>query len=92
MPSRPAPGNQSFQNGTPTSPTSDRTGAPTASVATSVSSRDPRMAQPTLDRSNIVRRKLAGYVGFANLPNQWHRKSVRKGFHFNVLVVGKVAT
>jgi hypothetical protein len=38
--------------------------------------------------ANIVRRKLTGYVGFANLPNQWHRKSVRKGFHFNVMVVG----
>jgi septin 7 len=38
---------------------------------------------------NIVRRKLLGYVGFANLPNQWHRKSVRKGFNFNVMVVGE---
>lgn len=38
---------------------------------------------------NIVRRKLTGYVGFANLPNQWHRKSVRKGFNFNVMVVGR---
>jgi hypothetical protein len=38
--------------------------------------------------NNIVRRKLTGYVGFANLPNQWHRKSVRKGFNFNVMVVG----
>jgi len=41
------------------------------------------------DNRNIVRRKLTGYVGFANLPNQWHRKSVRKGFNFNVMVVGK---
>lgn len=40
------------------------------------------------DSRNIVRRKLTGYVGFANLPNQWHRKSVRKGFNFNVMVVG----
>ncbi|KAF8453987.1 septin 2 [Terfezia claveryi] len=40
-------------------------------------------------RHNIVRRKLTGYVGFANLPNQWHRKSVRKGFNFNVMVVGE---
>lgn len=40
------------------------------------------------DAKNIVRRKLTGYVGFANLPNQWHRKSVRKGFNFNVMVVG----
>lgn len=47
-------------------------------------------AAPALsDNRNIVRRKLTGYVGFANLPNQWHRKSVRKGFNFNVMVVGK---
>lgn len=46
-------------------------------------------APPALtDNRNIVRRKLTGYVGFANLPNQWHRKSVRKGFNFNVMVVG----
>ena len=42
--------------------------------------------------ANVVRRKLTGYVGFANLPNQWHRKSVRKGFNFNVMVVGTCAS
>lgn len=36
----------------------------------------------------IVRKKLMGYVGFANLPNQVHRKSVKKGFHFTTMVVG----
>jgi len=46
-------------------------------------------APPASDNRNIVRRKLTGYVGFANLPNQWHRKSVRKGFNFNVMVVGE---
>ncbi|XP_075425669.1 septin-2 isoform X1 [Ascaphus truei] len=30
-----------------------------------------------------------GYVGFANLPNQVHRKSVRKGFEFTLMVVGE---
>lgn len=35
-----------------------------------------------------VRKKLMGYVGFANLPNQVHRKSVRKGFQFTAMVVG----
>lgn len=30
----------------------------------------------------------AGYVGFANLPNQVHRKSVKKGFEFTLMVVG----
>ena len=37
----------------------------------------------------VIRKKLMGYVGFANLPNQVHRKSVRKGFQFTVMVVGQ---
>lgn len=54
-----------------------------------VSSKDPKAAaMAASDMRNVVRRKLTGYVGFANLPNQWHRKSVRKGFNFNVMVVG----
>ncbi|WFD29604.1 Cell division control protein 3 [Malassezia sp. CBS 17886] len=35
------------------------------------------------------RRKLTNYVGFANLPNQVHRSSVRKGFTFTAMVVGE---
>lgn len=64
--------------------------SPSQEVPQSVSSTDPKIAaQQASDMRNIVRRKLTGYVGFANLPNQWHRKSVRKGFNFNVMVVGK---
>ncbi|KAI7885496.1 Septin [Lichtheimia hyalospora FSU 10163] len=37
----------------------------------------------------VVRKKLQGYVGFANLPNQVHRKSVKKGFQFTCMVVGE---
>jgi len=37
----------------------------------------------------VVKKKLNGYVGFANLPNQVHRKSVKKGFQFTLMVVGK---
>lgn len=37
----------------------------------------------------IIRRKLNGYVGFANLPKQWHRKSVRRGFSLNIMVAGE---
>lgn len=37
----------------------------------------------------VVHKKLMGYVGFANLPNQVHRKSVRKGFQFTAMVVGQ---
>lgn len=59
------------------------------SAPQTVTSKDPKAAAAAAnDMRNIVRRKLTGYVGFANLPNQWHRKSVRKGFNFNVMVVG----
>ena len=43
---------------------------------------------PQTSASSIIRKKLMGYVGFANLPNQVHRKSVRKGFQFTAMVVG----
>lgn len=32
------------------------------------------------------------YVGFATLPNQIQRKSVRKGFEFTLMVVGEQET
>jgi septin 7 len=84
-------------NGAPMAPTR-ASPAPIANGKTSpqeipqsVSSSDPKVAaQQASDMRNIVRRKLTGYVGFANLPNQWHRKSVRKGFNFNVMVVGRL--
>ncbi|XP_076109779.1 septin-7-like isoform X4 [Mytilus galloprovincialis] len=34
-------------------------------------------------------KELEGYVGFANLPNQVYRKSVKKGFEFTLMVVGE---
>lgn len=37
----------------------------------------------------IIRRKLNGFVGFANLPKQWHIKSIRRGFGLNLMVVGE---
>ena len=79
-------------NGKPTSPYVERSNpmGPQGQIsAQTVSSKDPKAAaQAASDMRNVVRRKLTGYVGFANLPNQWHRKSVRKGFNFNVMVVG----
>jgi septin 2 len=36
-----------------------------------------------------VNPEVPGYVGFANLPNQVHRKSVKKGFEFTLMVVGE---
>lgn len=35
-------------------------------------------------------KELEGYVGFANLPNQVFRKSVKKGFEFTLMVVGEL--
>ncbi|KAF2127582.1 Septin [Dothidotthia symphoricarpi CBS 119687] len=58
-------------------------------IPQTVTAKDPKAAAAMANDMNIVRRKLTGYVGFANLPNQWHRKSVRKGFNFNVMVVGE---
>uniref|UniRef100_A0A8C3G736 Septin n=1 Tax=Cyclopterus lumpus TaxID=8103 RepID=A0A8C3G736_CYCLU len=34
-------------------------------------------------------KNLEGYVGFANLPNQIYRKSVKRGFEFTLMVVGE---
>ncbi|KAF0040505.1 hypothetical protein F2P81_006403 [Scophthalmus maximus] len=36
-----------------------------------------------------AQRNLEGYVGFANLPNQVYRKSVKRGFEFTLMVVAK---
>jgi septin 7 len=79
----------SIPNGKPTSPFVKESNPMGANAAQTVSSKDPKAAAAAAnDMRNVVRRKLTGYVGFANLPNQWHRKSVRKGFNFNVMVVG----
>lgn len=44
---------------------------------------------PTQPNLKIIKRQITNYVGFANLPKQWHRKSIRNGFNFNLLCVGK---
>lgn len=87
----PIPNQANLPNGKPASPSVTQSNAmPNGGAAQTVTSRDPKAAaQAANDMRNIVRRKLTGYVGFANLPNQWHRKSVRKGFNFNVMVVGE---
>lgn len=89
----PVPNSASLPNGKPASPlvaTSNAMPNGGTQSPQTVTSKDPKAAaQAASDMRNIVRRKLTGYVGFANLPNQWHRKSVRKGFNFNVMVVGE---
>jgi septin 7 len=87
------PNQANLPNGKPASPlvaTSNAMPNGNTAAPQTVTSKDPKAAaQAASDMRNIVRRKLTGYVGFANLPNQWHRKSVRKGFNFNVMVVGE---
>lgn len=83
--------NPNIPNGKPTSPYVKESNPMGSGAAQTVTSKDPKaVAAAASDMRNVVRRKLTGYVGFANLPNQWHRKSVRKGFNFNVMVVGKL--
>uniref|UniRef100_A0A8C1FBU8 Septin 2 n=1 Tax=Cyprinus carpio carpio TaxID=630221 RepID=A0A8C1FBU8_CYPCA len=42
-----------------------------------------------LKQGQLTNPETPGYVGFANLPNQVHRKSVKKGFEFTLMVVGE---
>lgn len=42
----------------------------------------------TTTTTEILHPKLYGYVGFSNLPNQVHRKSVKSGFQFTCMVAG----
>lgn len=35
-------------------------------------------------------RDIENYIGFASLPNQVYRKSVKRGFEFTLMVVGKL--
>ncbi|XP_066930117.1 septin-2-like isoform X2 [Clytia hemisphaerica] len=51
-------------------------------------------AEDSMEDEDKMNRKIskedAGiYVGFANLPNQVHRKSVKRGFEFTLMVVGE---
>lgn len=38
---------------------------------------------------NVFKDQDKEYVGFATLPNQVHRKSVKKGFAFTLMVAGE---
>lgn len=55
----------------------------------SVPSTIPSVTALPTPEIKVIRRKLNGYVGFANLPKQWHRKSIRRGFNLNLLIVGE---
>ncbi|KAJ2721835.1 Cell division control protein 3 [Coemansia sp. Benny D115] len=36
-----------------------------------------------------IKKKMNGYVGFSNFPNQEHRRSIKRGFNFTLMVVGE---
>lgn len=50
-----------------------------------------KVLQPRVFISSVLQQQknLEGYVGFASLPNQVYRKSVKRGFEFTLMVVGK---
>ncbi|KAH8360205.1 hypothetical protein KR093_011401 [Drosophila rubida] len=50
------------------------------------SSRQAKESQKPAKRQKPM--EMAGYVGFANLPNQVYRKAVKRGFEFTLMVVG----
>ncbi|KAJ2386646.1 Cell division control protein 3 [Coemansia sp. RSA 2611] len=39
--------------------------------------------------SGAIKKKMNGYVGFSNFPNQEHRRSIKRGFNFTLMVVGE---
>lgn len=58
---------------------------PSLSIGTGAASNS---AFASLPAPTVLRRKLTSFVGFSNLPQQWHQKSIRQGFDLNLLVVG----
>lgn len=44
---------------------------------------------PPIHAEAIPKKKLTGYVGFHNLPNQVYKKAIKSGFSFTLMVVGE---
>jgi len=72
-------------------------GAAANSLTDSISSDSTRMTMADetqqklsyIPAPKIATKKMTSLVGFSNLPNQWHLRSLRKGFNFNLMVVGE---
>ncbi|CAK9438510.1 uncharacterized protein LODBEIA_P27340 [Lodderomyces beijingensis] len=58
-------------------------------MATVVDHNKPYSASSPPQDIKIIKKVLNGYVGFANLPKQWHRKSLRRGFSLNIMAIGE---
>ncbi|KAK7207753.1 cell division control protein 3/GTP binding protein [Myxozyma melibiosi] len=63
--------------------------SPATLLSATPSSKSVADVQANGNGTSIIRRKITSLVGFSNLPAQHHRRSVRKGFDFNVMVVGE---
>ncbi|QID86874.1 Cell division control protein 3 [Saccharomyces pastorianus] len=59
-----------------------------AGIGITTSHNETGQVLPDQSEVKFIRRQINGYVGFANLPKQWHRKSIKNGFNFNLLCVG----
>src|SRR6218665_1901819 len=57
-------------------------------VPPSSSSAVPAVTQHKTKQSGSSSNEPDRYIGFANLPNQVYRKSVKRGFDFTLMVVG----
>ncbi|XP_046732351.1 septin 4b isoform X1 [Silurus meridionalis] len=55
----------------------------------SISSSRPKSPWGCFDPYDSIEDQDKEYVGFATLPNQVHRKSVKKGFDFTLMVAGE---
>jgi septin-2A len=51
--------------------------------------KDVEKNKETRDRNSALTKDSDLNVGFSDLPNQIHRKTIKKGFEFTIMVVGK---
>lgn len=73
----------------------DATGAVPAKTETNLRERDvDKESEKTVLSSGLMSRPtprdVENYIGFASLPNQVYRKSVKRGFEFTLMVVGEL--
>lgn len=79
IPSVPANFGPNVNNCTPAAPVNNTTNKESISTSSTTYAKE------------ISVREMDGYVGFANLPNQVYRKSVKRGFEFTLLIVGMLS-
>ena len=50
----------------------------------------PRKEIALLKEKNLLNKDGEAHVGFSDLPNQIHRRTIKKAFEFTLLVCGKL--